>query len=165
MSKKKTSTMIIAMLIVISLAISGMTYAYWDSLQDDVDNVELTLGQGTTLSVVVGANTADGKTLVPTGVLLGATDVESVVFNYTASLSKAPATAATLTVEVAEGSIEINGSTTYANLVNIAISAPATITDSAAIIVTVTLTEPATQTEYEAIFGQTVTFDLIIIAE
>lgn len=164
MNKKRTRILIIATLVVLSLAISGMTYAYWDFLQDDVSDVQLTLGQGTTLSVAVGANTADGKTLVPAGVLLGANDIESAVFNYTASLSKTVAEAASLSVEVVAGSVKINGATTYASLVDITINAPATITDTAAFTVTVTLTEPANQTEYDAIYGQTVTFDLNIIA-
>jgi len=57
----------------------------------------------------------------------------------------------------------IDGLGTYSSLVVTSDDAPATITEGASAItitVTVTLTEPADATEYGAIAGQDITFDV-----
>ena len=123
------------------------------------------LGENTVLSIVVDGNTADGKTLVPAGVKMGASDVDEVVFNYTAALSKTPTTPAAFTVEVVENSVKIGGDSTYASLVNIEITVPETISTTAAISVKVTLSEPEDQAAYNAVKGKAITFSLSIYAE
>jgi hypothetical protein len=162
MTNKKLSILLIALVLMIS--VTGLTFAYWDKLSDS-DDIDIALGESIVLSLEAGSNTADGKTLVPAGAMMGTNDTDNVVFNYTVNLSKTPAEAANLHVAVVPGSVKIGGSDVYASLVNIAINAPSTISTHADFTVTVTLTEPEDQTAYDAVAGKNVTFEIRVLAD
>jgi len=160
-NSKKVTILLLAL--VLMIGVTGLTFAYWDKLSAS-DNIDVAIGESVVLSLEAGSNTADGKTLVPAGVMMGANDTDNVVFHYTVNLSKTPAQAADLTVTVVPGSVKIGGEATYATLVNIAINAPSTISTSAEVTVTVTLTEPADEAAYNAVAGKTITFDIAVSA-
>ncbi len=164
MKKQIMKIMVVAIALLALISATGLSFAYWDSLSTGTD-IDVNLGENTVLSIVVDGNTADGKTLVPAGVKMGASDVDEVVFNYTAALSKTPTTPAAFTVEVVENSVKIGGDSTYASLVNIEITVPETISTTAAISVKVTLSEPEDQAAYNAVKGKAITFSLSIYAE
>lgn len=74
-------------------------YAWWDTLQEEQLDQQLTIGVGTDLSITVTAD--DGAlTLVPAEALLGASDTKSYEFSYTLVLSKQLAVDATLNATV-----------------------------------------------------------------
>lgn len=150
-----------AVLLVALFAIGGSVsaFAWWDTLSTQ-QNETLTIGEGTTLTVDVVATAPVGKVLVPSGVVLKANDVESVVLTYDVYLDNAVATALNLGVTATD--VQIGGATTNAGLVNVGIStAASTVNDTAVLVtVTVTLTEPTTEAEYLAIINQDITFTL-----
>ncbi|MFP4286956.1 MAG: hypothetical protein ACLFRI_04595 [Candidatus Izemoplasmataceae bacterium] len=139
---------------------SGVAFAIWDDLEE-VDTVTVGIGEGTTLAVNLDTQTSG--TLVPNGVLLKSGDVESVVIEYTVELDQT--VIAPLDFTVNASNVEIGGDTTYANLVNILIVADSTLGNTAGTVtVTVTLTEPSTTAEYDAIINEEITFDLTFTA-
>jgi hypothetical protein len=160
---KSVTILIVVMLVVISALMTGVTYAYWNSLQTN-ETIELNLGEGTVISVNLDSNTADGKNLVPAGVLMGEDDVDSVSFTFTAALTKAAAQDANFSVSVVEGTLKVGGAVTHAGLINVSFEAPETITDDAEFTVTITMNEPKNPDEYNAIANKAVTFNIIIIA-
>lgn len=164
MKKQTLKILVIAFVVVMLVSATSLSYAYWDSLAYSTD-IDINLGENTVLTVTVDGNTAEGKTLVPEGVLMGANDVDSVSFNYTAALSKTPENPADFNIDIIEDSIKIGGDDTYGYLVNITIDAPELISDTASITITVTLSEPSDEVEYNAIAGKAITFDISIFAE
>lgn len=164
MKKQILKIMVVVIAMIALVTATGMSFAYWDSLSAGTD-IGINLGENTVLTVTVDGNTAGGKTLVPSGVMMGATDVDEVVFNYTAELSKTPANEASFTVEVVENSVKIGGDDTYASLVNIEITSPETISTTASISVKITLSEPSDEAAYNAVKGKEITFSLSIFAE
>jgi hypothetical protein len=157
---KKLSFILLALFV---LGGTAVAYAYWDNLQQ-TQNETITIGNGVTLQKEAVAVAPAGKVLVPTGVVLKANDVTSIVLTYNVKLDEAALTA--LNLSVSASNIQINGSSDYENLVNIAIS-PATTTVNATnvlITVTVTLTAPATVEIYNLIKNQPITFTLTFTA-
>lgn len=163
MKKNNTKILLIGIVALMLTLVTGASFAYWDSLNASSD-ISLNLGEGTVLDLTVGSNTADGKTLVPTGVMMGANDVDSVTFNYTVELSKTPVNPAALTVAVVADSIKIDDNSAYASLVNVTINAPSTISTTADISIVITLTEPADEAAYAAVAGKAITLSIEVIA-
>lgn len=163
-NKSSKKALILVLIAILFAATVGGSYAYWDSLQSD-GTIELTVGDGTTLSIEVSSANTDGKTLVPYGVIMGANDINAAVFTYDVALDKEAATPAMLTVSVVEGSVKIGGSSAYADLIKITIAADATISSEAAFTVTVEFDrEPDTQEAYEAVKNAVITFDIHVEA-
>jgi hypothetical protein len=138
-------------------------YAIWDNLTQTESEI-VTVGEGTNLTVAANVTAPAGKVLVPAGVVLKAEDVESITLTYDVVLDQTALTG--LDLSVVASNVEINGSTTYASLVNIAISqSSATVNDAnVTVTVVITLTEPSTQAEYDAIVNQPISFDLTFTA-
>lgn len=152
-----------ALLVVLLLGGTAFAFSYWDNLSQQ-EQETINIGEGVTLTVSAVAEVPAGKYLVPAGVVLKANDVESVVLTYNVKLDLAAVTA--LDLSVVESNVLIGGASTYSSLVNIDISlASATVNDSDVLVtVTVTLDEPATQAEYDAIENGAITFDLTFTA-
>ncbi|MFH5882609.1 hypothetical protein [Liberiplasma polymorphum] len=147
-------------LLVVLFSGSAFAFAWWDNLETD-ETVTIGVGQGVTLNVTVGSQTTGN--LVPSGVVEKTGDVTEVVLTYNVVLSTATTDPLNLTVE--ESNVLIDNLATYSSLVNIVISAPATISDTSAVVtITVTLTLPANQTEYDAVANKDITFDLTFTA-
>lgn len=163
MKTKSMKILIVVMLVAVSALVTGVTYAYWDSLQTN-DTIKLSVGEGAVISINLDSNTADGKTLVPVGAFIGENDVDSVSFTYTASLSKASAQAADFSVSVVEGSLKIGGIATHADLINVSIEVPETITNDAEFTITVTMNKPGSETVRDEVVNKEVTFDIFVKA-
>lgn len=153
------------MVIVLAIMLIGglsMSYAVWDKLsvaQDETINV----GEGTAIQLAVVLEAPAGKKLVPAGVVMGPNDVDEITLTYNVKLSREAAE--DLTLSVVASDVEINADDTYANLVNIVIDyASAINSEDVLVTVTVTLTEPATQVAYDAIYNQDITFTLTFSA-
>lgn len=137
-----------------------VTYAWWNKLTE-TKNETINLGEGVAVKVNAVAVVPAGKKLVPSGkAILSDNQVDAVELKYEVKLNRAVSTALNLTVVASE--VKIGGETTYADLVNISISAPATLLDQTPqeVVVTVRITEPANETEYDAIINKAITFTL-----
>ncbi|MCD4827408.1 MAG: hypothetical protein K8Q99_06515 [Acholeplasmataceae bacterium] len=168
----KQRKLVIGLLVMLAVAVSGFTFAFWaGSLSgDDVvasNSVTIGTGEAVTTEVTFGASQGAG-TLVPSGraddSVAGA--VESVVFSFVVTWAEAAngsynGNVGTLASVVSN--VQINGATTNAGLVNPVVGGDTTVVlngATATVTVTVTLTEPATQEIYNAIVGQAITFDV-----
>jgi hypothetical protein len=151
----------LAILVVALVALGGTVsaYAWWDTLQESQSET-LTIGEGTDLVVAANAVAPAGKVLVPSGVVLGVNDVNSIVLSYDLNLSKEAQSALTLSSSVSN--ILIDGSSVNAGLVNISVTPSSTSINNGVVTVTVTvtLTEPTTEAVYDAIINNDITFDL-----
>jgi len=159
---KKLITIVAILLL---LGISSLSYSYWDSLQVK-ENVDLSIGKGTTLLVSVTENIPEGKSLIPADALQGVNDITSVTIKYSVKLDKTSVILPTLTVEATD--VRIGGDTTYSDLVVITISKPDTVSnDAAEVIVLVSLknqSDGITEEAYTAINSKSITFDLTFTA-
>ncbi len=155
MFKKFLAVLIVAVL----LGGTVLAFSYWDNLQQQ-EQEELNIGNGVTLVVSAVASAPAGKVLVPSGVVMKANDVTSVVLTYNVKLDEAALAA--LNLEVLASNIEIGGSAVNADLVNIVISLASSTVNASDVLVTVTVTldQPATVGVYDVIKNQPITFDL-----
>jgi len=153
---KKLTVLLLALFV---LGGSFVAYSYWDTLNKTESEIVI-VGQGVTLQVAAVATAPAGKVLVPSGVVLKANDVTSIVLTYHVKLDLEVVSALALTVTADD--ILINSDGTYAGLVNIEIvKGEATVNNTDVLVtVTVTLTEPANETAYNAIINQPISFNL-----
>ena len=143
----------------IMFLITSSTYAIWDRTTN-TQNKTVDVGVGTNLIVSVEATPPDGKSLVPTGSLVGVNDVEQILLTYKVRLSKA--TVDTVELEVTPLNVAIGGNYEYGVLVNIAISSLEEHLNNSDIIVSVivTLNIPNDFDAINEVVGKTITFDL-----
>ena len=174
--KKRQKFILVAILMLLVSASIGGAYAYWagtvNAPTPEDETIAINIGEGKEVATVLnvsGDNGAQNKVLVPAGqidnsveVPEGSTLVEEVTVVYTATWTGV--TGATGTLNVAMGSVTIDGSeTTHADLVNVTITSENTaITGGTDVTVTVkvTLTEPANKTIYDAIKGKAISIPL-----
>ncbi|XMB72875.1 hypothetical protein RJI07_02940 [Mycoplasmatota bacterium WC30] len=151
--------------IAVALVLGGtaLAFSYWDNLEQ-TSNETITIGEGVSLDVVAVAAAPAGKVLVPSGVVLKANDVESIVLTYNVALDSAALT--DLDLAVVASDIQIGGETTNASLITVNVSQAATTVNDANVLVTVTVTmaQPADVTVYNAIINQPITFLLTFTA-
>lgn len=160
--RKKLFSAIVTFLFALG-ALTGATFAWWDTLTK-TENPVITIGMGATLEVVVVLDIPAGKTLVPTGVLMGPNDIDEVVLTYNVKLDKELVSATPLTVT--SSNVLIGGSATHAGLVNIGIVAAEANVNNTNVLVTVTvsLNMPADQATYDAIKNAVISFTLTFTA-
>lgn len=152
-------------IIALVLLFGGTTLAfgYWDSLERTQNDQTVVIGEGTSLTVAAGVHSDNTKILVPSNVAMGPNDVTSYVISYNVKLEKT--TAVDLDLTVVASNVKVNG-LVYEGLIDVAISTDGTINSSEeAVTVTVTFArEPLNITEYNAVYGQDITFDLTFTA-
>lgn len=163
----KQNILKISLVVVLVLALFGLTitsFAFWDQLTQ-TENETIVIGEGTTVSVAAVVTVPEGKFLVPAGVVMGTNDVSSVELTYEVEIDKELVDA--LDLSVIASSVLIDGSAENAGLVNINIAlAQATINagDKVLVTVTVTLDEPTSQAQYDAVKNGDITFTLTFTA-
>lgn len=157
--KKSLLATLFALFIFSGSALATSTYAYWNMLTKTQDET-VQLGEGVAVTVAADVVAPAGKALVPAGTLSDeSTQVEEVTLTYNVGFNK-PVTK-TFNLEVVASAAKIGGSADHAALVNIIITAPATVDNAGAVVsVTVTLTEPADEVTYLAIINKAITFTL-----
>ena len=160
--KKRLSVFLLVLLVSLSV---GVVFAFWDSLQVEKTN-SITIGEGVTLEVDVVATVPLGAILVPSGSVMKANDVDSVVLTYNVKLDKAAVADLNLNTTVVAGSTKIGGDIANAGLVNIVITPVTTTVNASNVLVTITvsLTAPADSTVYTAIINKPITFTLMFTA-
>jgi hypothetical protein len=187
---KRSRKLVIGLLIMLSVMVSGFTYAYWASAVNQgqiTATGTVTLGEGNAAAttVTVGNQTSGGP-LVPVGraAVSQGSAVEFVVLQFSVVWSSDianTAIGAAGTLAAVESAVLINGVDTHAGLVNLTIRIGAgfdvngnpigtpnnaIIVDGSAVIVyvKVTLTEPSTQAIYNAVAGKNITFTMTFTA-
>jgi hypothetical protein len=172
----KQRKLVIGLLVILAVAVSGFTFAFWAgslSGDDAVESNTVTIGTGeaVTTQVTLGAS-QDTGVLVPAGRADDSVEgnaVEVVVFSFVVdwndTVSNDSFDGDLGSIGVVVDNIEINGSTTNAGLVNTLVGGATEVElngATATVTVTVTLTEPADQATYNAVAGQPITFDVTI---
>ena len=140
------------------ITLATATFAYWDLLTQTQDET-LNVGNGVELIVQAHAVAPAGKVLVPSGVVLKPNDVTEIVLTYNVRIDQAIVD--DLTLSVTESNVKIGGDSTHAGLVKISISEDTLVNNSNVLVtVTVTLNEPISQAQYDAIKNKEITFTL-----
>lgn len=159
--KNKKKNKLIAILAALTLfsgaSFASTTYAWWNTLQVAKDET-VRLSEG--VAVTVDAAVTTDKALVPVGTLYNSDlQTESVILTYNVAFNKEVTETFSLGIEISN--VKINGTATYANLVNFVIYAPTTVNkDGAVVAIKVTLTEPDTEAIYNAIANKEITFTI-----
>lgn len=146
------------------IALVGATWAYWDMLTQTKDET-ITLGEGDQITVSESTASSTLK-LVPTSstVTPDATETTSVTYTYDVTISQRAINKGVKKLTVTIDDVKIGGSATYASLVNFVITNETYTfegTETIQVTVTVTLTEPANQTEYIAIANKSIAFKVV----
>ena len=147
----------VVMLLFTAIMLVGATWAYWDMLQVTESEI-IEIGKGRTVVVNAVAEVPEGKTLVPAGVAMGANDITEIVLTYNVITSE------NFNLNVKIENFKIGESTDEYNLVNIVVGEYISTNVNnvnQVITVTITLTEPANITEYNAIINKNITFDVV----
>lgn len=160
--------LVIGLLMMLAVVVSGFTYAIWaniDLSNNQLDNT-VTIGTGRTATVGVTSATTGGV-LVPSGQVINsvqANAVDSYVFTFQVTWNDDAEAALTGTLNVDVTNILVDGGADTYSLVSVVPS----ITSQAGVVrgsttevtVTVTLGLPGDATEYAAVAGKAITFDV-----
>jgi hypothetical protein len=180
----RSKNLVVALLVVLALAVSGFTYAYWASVVNAPTNgvsegtIQVGSGDPVTTSVTVTDVDVTGGNLVP-ATFAGSGEVESVPLSFTvawnadalvdASLTGSTSTA-TLTVTpvvtVMDGLTDVTASVGSLVVVTADVLNASSITLGASAITisyTVTLTEPSTVALYNLIAGSVITIEFTFV--
>ena len=173
----RSKNLVVALLVVVALAVSGFTYAYWASVVNAPSNgvaegtIAVGSGDAVTTTVTLTGDNFTGGDLVPAG-FAGSGEVESVPVSFTiawnadalvdASLTGSTSTA-TLTVTpvvtVMQGAVDVTASVGSLVVVTAGANASSITLGAAAITIsyTVTLTEPSTVALYDLLANSDIT--------
>ena len=172
MKRRMKTKLVVALMFILTLGLALGVGAYWAGVvnapADVEDTVEVTIGeaQEVVTTLVVG-DTHDGenKVLVPSGrasvstVPAGKTVTEIITYTFSVTWEETNAQA---TGTLGDLSVAVsNISNSLLNVVVTPDSAEITLGGPAVVVtVELTLTEPATQAEYNAVINQVLTFDI-----
>lgn len=172
MKNLKRKNVLLVLLVLLALAVSGTTYAYWASsvngVQELVSN-EISIGEGAPVTISVDITDSEIFTnkLVPNTpeVVLGAGETKSITVSYSVTWT----TNALLdgvsaqTISALVSNIKVGGVANPYSLITVTPgSNPTTIGMGDTVLFTfiVTMAEPANQTQYNAVANQDITFDI-----
>jgi hypothetical protein len=168
----KIKGLLIGILVVLVLAVSGLTYAYWAKAIKGADydlTDSVSVGTGKEVSTTVNVTGASGQILVPAGRAADSNEeaVEEVVLTYAVEWDEegdaADGALGTLVVSLSNIAIgeDLQIGAKYAHVV-ITSGNSLDITLNGApvyVVITVTLDEP-TKLDYAKVAGKEITFDL-----
>jgi hypothetical protein len=158
----KQRKLVIGLLVMLAVAVSGFTFAYWAgsvSITDEVESTTVTIGEARSASVTAVLVSGSG-TLVPIGELANSAigSVESITYTFTVDWDDNLYVGGTADLDLVFDNFS---NATAEGLLNFAVTG-SSITEGSQLDVTivVTLTAPADVTEYNAIITADVTFDI-----
>lgn len=154
---KRLITLLLPLLLLSGVSTVTGVYAYWNMLTKTQEET-VQLGEG--VAVTVDVDLIQDKALVPAGRLVNSdTQTEKVTLTYNVGFDGV--VTETFILSVVESDVMIGGDDTYADLVNIDITAPDTVDNAGGTVtVEVTLDEPADEATYIAVAGKDITFTL-----
>ena len=151
--KVRTKNLLLIVFVLMLIATTGITFAYWDNLNSK-DSSVLEIGEGTKV-LIHDVFDSDGKMLVPLGALMGINDVDKIVKEYEVELTKVSQEPLYLSVKVSNFKI---GNIEYDGLVNINIIHDGIITDKEK--VTLEFTMNNLDMDYSQIYNKEITFSV-----
>ncbi|MCK9471404.1 MAG: hypothetical protein WC006_06065 [Bacilli bacterium] len=151
--KLRTKNLLSVALIIMLIAITGLTYAYWDGLSNDAGST-IEIGVGSKITVEEKVYSEDGN-LIPVGAILGTNEIEQVVKEYDVVLSKTSKEPLYLNVTVSN--IQI-GNKEYDGLVNVDVDYNPTISAQEKVILTITMNN--LNIDYSDIYGKEITYSV-----
>lgn len=151
--KLRTKNLLSVALIIMLIAITGLTYAYWDGLSNDAGST-IEIGVGSKITVEEKVYSEDGN-LIPVGAILGTNEIEQVVKEYDVVLSKTSKEPLYLNVTVSN--IQI-GNKEYDGLVNVDVDYNPTISAQEKVILTITMNN--LNIDYSNIYGKEITYSV-----
>lgn len=184
--KKTKKLLLVALLMFLVAAATGGAYAYWagsvNTPTAESDVVSVKVGEAKALATELTLNSGsvtDGKYLVPTGQLAnstlpsdapaGAELKESIVVTYqvdweASGTGSADGATGTLTAEV-DSSVGIKINDNATSLISVAFayqgsSQSIVLGTTKTVTVTITMSEPANKTEYDAVINQPITIPI-----
>lgn len=164
--KKNLKSVLSIALVLLLIAVTGLTFAYWDRLTETKDNT-IAVGQGKAIEVEVAVEATGGQ-LIPKGNVLGVGEVDEVVYKYNVRLDQEVQYPLNLFVDVTD--VKIGGSLENGALVDFEIFQNSETINNTDVLVTVivTLNDPDDEPDYQQyyeIINQDITFTLIFQAE
>lgn len=155
-------------LVLLLIAITTLTFAYWDELFGEKEN-NFTIGEGKTITITETLNNSSGVTLIPSEALQGVNDVYEINFTYKVTVDQTLAANAlngynfivklmSLSDTTGLVNLNVNGTTWTKDNVNATVSTSAIAENIITIVVT--LSNPADLTEYLEIRNKEITFAL-----
>lgn len=168
---KKRKNLVVGLLIMLSLLVTGFTFAYWaSSINADsesvVGTVEIGTGEAITVEVVLGGQGGDTLDLVPTTVTPLAGQSNSIEISFTVKWSNNDLLdgIADAGVSVLIENIEVNDVVNPYSLISVVKKSgnPTTIGlgDTVTFYFVITMSEPVDIIEYDAVAGLPITFNL-----
>jgi len=167
--KKNYKSLLTIALVLLLVAVTALTFAYWDQLTGSEDST-IDLGEGKTVTVTEELSQEVNTKLIPAGALQGENDVYEINYEYTVNIDQELAedalygynlvvTLVSLDDETGLINIEIDGTTFTSETAEPSVSL--TVERFNTVEVKVTLTEPGTEAEYNALQAQgQITFEL-----
>lgn len=168
----KQRKLVIGLLVMLAVVVSGFTYAFWagtitDGTGSAAGSVQIGEGEPVTIAVSVGAQDGSTLDLVPAGFIedTEAQDDEIIVtFAVTWTDDDALAGIADADLLASVTNIEVGGVANPYTLISVVPSGLNASTiglgNTVVLSFVVTMGEPADQTEYTAVAGKEITFDL-----
>lgn len=154
---KKSNILLSIALIIALIAITSLSFAYWDNLTK-AQTYQVTMGEGTKVLTEAVATAPEGKRLVPRGSSVGIDEVEKVTLEYNVRLSK-KIVGSGLKLLVSASNITI-GDLEYPELVDITFTYPDEINnENVKVLVDVILKNDDSQ-DYSEIFNKVIKFTL-----
>jgi len=160
---KRRNLLSIALLLLL-VAVTTLTFAYWDQLTAN-DDKDIEIGEGQTI-VVNGVVDSELKLIPTTAVLDPLTDVYEITVTYTITLNKVNASDK---VKVTLTSLTVDEDTEHAGLVNVLFGEEEVVEDEfveltaaqpLTLVVTFTLNEPANEEDYNAVANKEIAYSI-----
>ncbi|MFA7561744.1 MAG: hypothetical protein WCY80_06555 [Candidatus Izemoplasmatales bacterium] len=168
----KRKNLVLVLLVLFALAVSGTTYAYWASevngTEDSVvdDNVTIGTGEAITIDVTVADTTDNSLLLIPSTVTPKTGETNSITVSYTVTWKNDDLLdgVADQTVSALVENIAVNGVANPYNLISVEadVNNPTTIglNETVTFNFVVTMDEPLNVTQYNAVAGLPITFNI-----
>jgi len=172
MKNLKRKNLVLALLVLFALAVTGTSYAYWASsvaaptLGVKTPDVVIGSGEAVTMNVTVNETNIDSKVLVPTDRVIDTlTQAASITVEFTVAwLSDSRLEGvADADISAVVSNIKVGGVANPYTLITVTPGTnPTTIAHEGTAVFTfvVTMDEPDNVTEYNAVAGKIITFDL-----
>lgn len=156
---KKNKNLLSILFVILMIALTGVTFAYWDSLSD-IDGVNLQISNGAKLTIKDSVNSDDGKSLIPIGAILGENDVDIITKVYNLSLNKNVVSPLKLKVDISDVKV---GGQHYEGLVNFEIIKSEYFDVDIPVIVKISLAN--IDINYQEIYNKKITYTITFSLE
>lgn len=162
----KQRKLVIGLLVMLAVAVSGFTFAFWGSIQEDTTaSGNITIGTGRTVTTTAVYSEQTAGVLVPSGLENQSAQnnaVSSITFTFNVDWDDNADYTAASDLTITTVSIQNSNLDDVSSLFNVAFPNPViSLTPNAAaqaVTITITMNEPADQAAYDLVAGLAITF-------